>query len=76
MNKSWFIIYRSSNKSSARGGNSGGLSEGTIVSLEGMSKTKDKLREETRFLTEVNTRYLSNSCIEGYRYAQTLIHYD
>jgi len=36
---------------------------------------KEKLREETRFLTQINTRYLSNSCIKGYRYTQTLIHY-
>jgi len=38
MNESWFIIYRSSNKSGARDGNSGGLSEGTIMSLSGRNE--------------------------------------
>jgi hypothetical protein len=38
MNDSWFIIYQSSNKSSARDGNSGGLSEDTIMILTGWNE--------------------------------------
>jgi hypothetical protein len=38
MNEFWFITYRSSNKSGARDGNIGALSEGTITSLSGSNE--------------------------------------